>query len=321
MTIIALRIAGRRVVPSSQNVIIGRSFGSKSSNEDEPLILTSLSENGIYTVQMNRPKQLNAWTQPMMFAIRDEFKQASNNEQVKVVILTGRGKYYCAGVNLSSLLMKPMPPAKLHSTIRQLNQALFEMFLDFPKPIICAMNGPAIGASVTSATLCDAIVASSTATLSTPFARLGLPPEGCSSVHFPQIMGDFNAQRMLGGEGWAPTAAEAKDIGLVYSVVENDNEEHSNLLATSQDLASQWISENKPRSIGPKNANLTKLAKVNSNESIDLADAFLSEKFLERQATFLKSKNKTGPALALSALRYLRPIWGRFLPPPGHGKM
>ena len=63
------------------------------------------------------------------------------------------------------------------------NKMVFDAFLDFPKPIIAAINGPAIGASVTTATLCDALLmAQGAATISTPFHRLGVPPEGCSSV-------------------------------------------------------------------------------------------------------------------------------------------
>ena len=96
---------------------------------------------------------------------------------------------------------------------------LFELFLDFPKPIIAAVNGPAIGASVTSATLCDALLASDTATFSTPFARLGVPPEGCSSVNFERFMGRDNANRMMGEEAWVPTSKEAVEIGLATKAV------------------------------------------------------------------------------------------------------
>ena len=80
-----------------------------------------------------------------------------------------------------------------------------------------------MGGVVTSAALCDAIIASDTATFSTPFSALGLVPEGCSSVHFERIMGGReNAQRMLGPEGWKPTAEEAKEAGLVSEVVPHD---------------------------------------------------------------------------------------------------
>ena len=104
-----------------------------------------------------------------------------------MLILTGADPYYCAGVNLSATI-KPMHPKKLHTLIKSNNQALFDTFLDFPKPIIVAANGPAIGACVTSATLCDAIIASEKATFNVPFAALAIPPEGCSSVHFEVIL-------------------------------------------------------------------------------------------------------------------------------------
>ena len=74
---------------------------------------------------------------------------------------------------------------------------------------------------MTSATVADTIIASERATFSTPFARLGVPPEGCSSVHFKRIMGKANADRMLGPEGWTPTAAEAKEAGFVSEVIKN----------------------------------------------------------------------------------------------------
>jgi peroxisomal 3,2-trans-enoyl-CoA isomerase len=310
-----------------------RYFGSKAP-EKEPQVLTSLSDSGIYTIQMNRPKQLNAWTKPMMYAIRDELDQTADNDDVKVVILTGKGKYYCAGVNLSSIVMKPMHPGKLHSTIRQMNQELFDMFLDFKKPLICGMNGPAIGASVTSAALCDAIVASSDATLSTPFARLGLPPEGCSSKHFVQLMGDYDAQRMLGGEGWSPTAEEAKGVGLVDKVIptigvdgdeskKDEVQSEKKLMDACEKLATKWIEAGKLRSFGSTEATpqmITELKHVNANESIELADAFLSANFLQRQSDFLASQKKTGPAMALSVLCKTRPLWGMLLPDPGQGK-
>ena len=87
-----------------------------------------------------------------------------------------------------------------------------------------AANGPAVGGVVTSAALCDAVVASETATFSTPFAALGLAPEGCSSVHFERVMGGSRerAERMLGPEGWRPTAREAREAGLVTEVVPHD---------------------------------------------------------------------------------------------------
>jgi peroxisomal 3,2-trans-enoyl-CoA isomerase len=293
------------------------STGNATTSGDQ--VLTTLSDDGIFVVQMNRPKTLNAWTEPMLREIERSFEKASEDEKVKVMILTGGdGKYYCAGVNLSGIL-KPMNPRKLHGLLRKKNQRLFDMFLEFDKPVIAALNGPAIGASVTSATLCDAIIASETATLSTPFARLGLPPEGCSSVHFARIMGEENAERMIGKEGWIVPAKEAYRIGLVHSVVPPNE-----LMNASFELAREWIRTGKPREIGPLKGGpevLEEFKKVNANETIDLADSFFSEEFLEGQRLFLSSRGKSLPAAMFMLLKLTRPVWKMLLPPEGQGKL
>ena len=90
-----------------------------------------------------------------------------------------------------------------------------------------------------SATLCDATIASPTATFHTPFVALGLVPEGCSSVHFQTVMGKDAATKML-AEGWKPTAEEALEVGMIQSIVEkstqDDNGCHPALRAAAQEL-------------------------------------------------------------------------------------
>ncbi len=136
------------------------------------------TRHGVTTLTMNRPKKLNGWTIPMLEALRAAFRGVLADDETKAVVLTGTDPYYCAGVNLGGTL-KLAHPKKLHAMIVEHNQALFDSFLDFDKPIIAAVNGPAIGAAVTTARLCDTIIASEEATFSTPFAALGVTPEGC----------------------------------------------------------------------------------------------------------------------------------------------
>ena len=294
-----------------------RSFARafSSNNTKEPFVLLS-KQAGVTTMTMNRPKQLNGWTEGMMKELQIHFQHCSQDPDTKVAVLTGTGAYYCAGVNLSGTF-KPQHPAKLHSMIQTQNQMLFELFLDFPKPIIAAVNGPAIGASVTSATLCDALLASDTATFSTPFARLGVPPEGCSSVNFERFMGRDNANRMMGEEAWVPTSEEAVEIGLATKAVAADA-----LQMAAQQLGESWIATNKQRSLPHTSierggADLMHTFKlVNAEESALLADAFTSEKFLEGQRAFLSSKGKTMPALVFAFAKFTRPLWSQLLPPP-----
>ena len=191
----------------------------KASAVSSPIL--AHKHDGVTTLTMNTPARLNGWTMEMMNALKEAFREAAQDDETSVVILTGADPYYCAGVNLSATL-RLGHPRKLHAMIVEQNQALFDMFLDFPKPLLIAVNGPAIGASVTSATLCDGIIASEKATFSTPFAALGVTPEGCSSVHFAQLMGSANAERMLGKKGWKPTAGEALEAGLIQWVAPHD---------------------------------------------------------------------------------------------------
>ena len=182
-----------------------------------------------------------------------------------------------------------MHPKKLYNAIVERNEALFNNFLNLQKPITAAVNGPAIGACVTSATLCDAIIASDKARFLTPFGRLGVTPEGCSSVHFERLIGKAAAHRML-HEDWEPNAAEAKELGLITAVVPHDT-----LMDSAQTLAEQWVQEE--RHLKPRSAmgytDIDHLKEVNKQESIDLGHAFLSKKFLQAQVDFLQSKGKT----------------------------
>lgn len=269
-----------------------------------PDLVLSSTKNNVTTLTMNDPKKLNGWTGNMMMTFQHRFKETAKDPETKVLVITGADPYYCAGVNLSAAI-RPMHPRKLHNMIVTNNQVLFDTFLDFPKPILIAANGPAIGACVTSASLCDAIIASEKATFLTPFARLGVTPEGCSSIHFERIMGAEVAQRMLGPEGWKPTASEAKDVGLVKEVVPHDQ-----LMARAQEQAEEWVVEGKTKEI-PGGGSVEEYKAVNAKESMDLADAFLSYKFLDAQHKFLKSKGKD--ATVFFILKSLRPLWSKLL--------
>jgi enoyl-CoA hydratase/carnithine racemase len=274
-------------------------------NAGSDLVVVTV-RNGVATLRMNHPKRLNGWTQAMQAELGAALDAAAADPEVKAVVLTGTGDYYSAGVDLSGAL-RLGHPRELRRLIVQANRALFEQFIRFAKPILVAVNGRAIGAPVTSATLCDAIVASDRASFETPFAKVGLPAEGCSSVHFPRLMGERAAQRMLGPEGWAPTAAEALDVGLVDAVVPHDE-----LMSEAQCRAEGWVAEGRERTFRA-GAERAELERVNARESERVADAFLSARFLMGRYRFLKSRKKTGPALAFLALRVTRPVWARLL--------
>jgi len=279
---------------------------STTTSQASPGLLLTHKRDGVTTLTMNAPARLNGWTMQMMDALKQAFIIAAADDETKVLVLTGADPYYCAGVNLAATL-KLAHPRKLHAMITRHNQALFDAFLDFPKPILVAVNGPAIGASVTSATLCDGIIASEKATFSTPFTWLQIPPEGCSSVQFERLMGQANAERMLGEEGWRPSAQEALEAGLVQWVAPHDQ-----LLDEAQRIALDWIAADASRSYRG-GSTPDELKAVNAAESVALASAFLSAPFIANQFKFLWGKKKRGPALMFLFLWLSRPVWARFL--------
>ncbi|MGR5128679.1 enoyl-CoA hydratase/isomerase family protein [Photobacterium swingsii] len=268
-------------------------------------LLTSIKDD-VLTITMNRPNKLNGWTMDMMESLKEAFSLANTDKNVKAIILTGVGKYYSAGVNLAGTL-KVMPPKALHELIVKNNQRLFEVFLNCEKPLLVAINGPAIGASVTSATLANCIVAADNATFSTPFSALGITPEGCSSYHFPRLLGEENCQRMLGKEGWKPTAEEALTVGLVQKVVPQ-----ALLMEEANRIAQDWITNKEERQF-LANSSLKALQAANTSESVQLADAFMSAAFLKAQARFFFTKKKYAPSITFCMLWALRPLWARFL--------
>ena len=277
-----------------------------NESTDDSLVLVTHKDH-VTTLTMNMPRRYNGWTQAMMTELRGALKAAGKDAATGAIVLTGVDPYYCAGVNLAGTL-KLDHPRRLHAMIAAQNAALFDMFLDVPKPILVAANGPAIGAAVTTATLCDGIIASERATFATPFARLGVPFEGCSSLVFPAEFGEEVTGRMIGKEGWVPTAKEAAEFGMVQKVVA-----HEDLLKEAQKIAKGWAKKGKAREY-PAGATKEELKAVNARESEAVADAFLSPAFLEGQFKFLLSRKKHGPAAMFFLLWKTHPVWSLLLP-------
>ena len=284
-----------------------RASSSSSSPPPPPLVQSShAARPGVALLTMSNAKKYNAWTAAMLTALRAALASAAGDAAVRAVVLTGADPYYCAGVSLADTL-RPMPPRALREFLRASNEALFETFLAFPKPLLAAVNGPAIGASVTSATLCDALFASERATFSTPFAALGIPPEGCSSVIFPRRMGPAAAARML-EQNWKPTAAEAVTAGLAHRVLP-----HAELLPAALDEAEAWVRGGRVRALVADAALLAELRAANAAESERLADAFLAPPFLRAQAAFAASKGRYAAAATFWAMNASRPLWATLL--------
>ena len=178
--------------------------------ETEELIV-NFDEPGIIQLILNRPAQLNAWTlslETKFFAALDD---AAVNPEVRVVLVTGAGRGFCAGASMDMLGGGTRPTAR--EGRRQLCQ-----LAEFPKPIIAAINGPAAGLGLMLALWCDIRIAAVDAKLTTSFARLGLVAEHGAAWLIPRLVGRSHATDLL-MSGRTITGAEAEAIGLVNRAV------------------------------------------------------------------------------------------------------
>ncbi|XP_004694900.2 PREDICTED: enoyl-CoA delta isomerase 2, mitochondrial isoform X1 [Condylura cristata] len=181
----------------------------------ETLVVTS--DDGITKIVLNRPAKKNAITTKMYHEIILALQAASKDDSA-LTVLTGNGDYYCSGNDLTNFT--DIPPGGVEQKAKDsavLLRDFVNCFIDFPKPLIAVVNGPAVGISVTLLGLFDIVYATDKATFHTPFTHLGQSPEGCSSYTFPKIMGSAKAAEML-IFGKKITAGEACAQGLVTQV-------------------------------------------------------------------------------------------------------
>lgn len=178
--------------------------------------LLSKIEKGIATISLNRPEVYNALNDEITFELQDAFKAVARDESVRVVILTGEGKAFCAGQDLKSSSTEEKR-SFLDSLHKRYNPIIRSM-RNLPKPIVCRLNGVAAGAGCSLALACDVIVASEAATLIEVFVNIGLVPDSGSSYFLPRLVGMAKAFELC-SMGTRVKAREAERLGLINKTV------------------------------------------------------------------------------------------------------
>lgn len=168
----------------------------------------------VATIALNRPKRMNALDGEMRAAIEARLHDAEADAAVRVVVITGRGRAFCAGGDLRAIREKP---DDVPASLEQAKRTIAAMRAS-PKPIVARINGPAIGAGMNLALACDLRIASNRATLGQPYLKVGLHPDWGGTFFLPRLIGDAEARRLL-LTGEVVTAAEALRLGLVSQVV------------------------------------------------------------------------------------------------------
>ncbi len=240
-------------------------------------MLTSISNSGaVRTLAFNRPEALNAFNDDMFDAVAADVLAASEDDSVKVLVVTGTGRAFSAGMDLAAQRGGPAPKYGF--------PGMFEAIIECPKPIILAINGLGVGFGCTICGLADLVFMADNARLRCPFTSLGLTAEAASTVTFPQLMGYQNAFWGLLSSQWMD-AQTCKDLGLVFAVAEAEKlltnvDEHAQILA-AQPLAS--LVATKELMMAPRRESLRAAYKV---ENVALASLMGGPANLEAVAAF-----------------------------------
>jgi len=192
----------------------------KTGSTPEPEVLYEVTEN-IAVITLNRPERMNTISMAMLDALAESFVRANADPEVRVVILTGKGKAFCAGLDLAAqsaggdkalinsekvmtnLDLRTTPPTTLH---------------DLDKPVICAMNGSAAGYGLDTALGCDIRVMADNAKMAAAFVKRGIVPESGGTWLLPRLIGWSRAAELI-FTGRTLNAGQCLALGLVSRVV------------------------------------------------------------------------------------------------------
>jgi len=176
-------------------------------------------ENKVRTLTLDRPDVLNAFNEALYDATTVALREAAEDPEVAVVLLTGSGRAFSAGQDLNEMQARVTDPD--FQPGEHGFPGLMKALLDLPKPLICAVNGVALGIGATLLGYADLVFMSTAARIKCPFTSLGVAPEAGSSYLLPQLMGRQNAAWLLLSSEWVD-AATAQRMGLAFAVCEPD---------------------------------------------------------------------------------------------------
>ncbi|XP_067910622.1 enoyl-CoA delta isomerase 2, mitochondrial isoform X2 [Heterodontus francisci] len=248
------------------------------------------TENHITTILLNRPAKKNAISSTMYEEIMKALEQAAKDDST-LTVMTGNGDYYCSGndlTNFTEIGSEGMEQKSKNSG--ELLKKYVSHYIDFPKPLIGVINGPAVGVAVTVLGLFDAVYATDKATFHAPFSELGQSPEGCSSYTFPKMMGTAKANEFLLFNKKL-TAAQACELGLVTEVFPDSTFQkevwkrlhaYAKLPKNSLVFSKQLI----------RGVEKEKLHAVNVQECERLVERWLSEECMNAIMGFFEKKSK-----------------------------
>ncbi len=176
---------------------------------------------GIARLTLNRPERLNSFNDAMHAEVRDALARLREDEHARVLVLTGAGRGFCAGQDLSDRAVQPgAAPVDLGSSIERNYMPLVMGLQRLEMPVICAVNGVAAGAGANLALACDIVIAARSASFIQAFCKIGLVPDSGGTYFLPRLVGSARAMglALLGDK---LSAEQAESWGMIWKCVDD----------------------------------------------------------------------------------------------------
>ena len=177
-------------------------------------------ENKIAFITLNRPEVFNSFNREMALTLQDTFDACEKNDDVRVIVLTGNGKAFCAGQDLKEVTSPEINPG-FKKILEEHYNPIITRIRKIKKPVIGAINGVAAGAGANIALACDIVVADERASFIQAFSLIGLVPDSAGTYFLPRLIG-FQKASALAMLGDKVGAEEAERLGMIYKYVPSE---------------------------------------------------------------------------------------------------
>lgn len=225
-------------------------------------------KNSIAIITLNRPDKFNSFNREMALLLQKILDDCAADKNIRCIYLTGSGKAFCAGQDISELVGEN--PPGFESILAEHYNPIVKRLRNIQKPIVCAVNGVAAGAGANIALACDVVVASESASFIQAFSKIGLIPDSGGTFTLPRLIGFARASAlmMLGDK---VSAIEAEKMGMIYKVFPVEN-----FAADSLQLATV-LSMMPTRGLALTKMALNASAQNNLEEQLNLEDTLQNE--------------------------------------------
>jgi 2-(1,2-epoxy-1,2-dihydrophenyl)acetyl-CoA isomerase len=233
--------------------------------------------DGVARLTLNRPDKMNSFNADMHAEVRDALDSIQTNAAVRVLVITGAGRGFCAGQDLADAEVRFTPgetPPDLGDVVERHYKPLVMRLSQLRVPTIAAVNGIAAGAGASLALACDMVVATQSASFVLPFSSIGLIPDTGCSWHLPQRIGQARAMG-LALTGKKLPAAQAAEWGMIWEAVEDA------AFATSVDT------------LAAKLSTMPTKALVRTRQAMQLANTHTFEEHLTYEGTLMRELGKS----------------------------